>query len=188
MGCVQSTEGSAKIDVQPKRDPTTPHHPLLKADEIDTAPWRTLAHSLKPEAVRTQSSMSDAVGMKNIAVHKSRLEPGKESCLNHYHLNDSEWMYILSGTGTLILIDSSASLLAQDSLPPQTSLSGHIPPPPKPEDLPREERPLGPGDFVGLEGGARAARYSHSMIAGPGGLEYLLGGVKTSPNICAYPE
>ncbi|WVQ73527.1 hypothetical protein IAR50_003101 [Cryptococcus sp. DSM 104548] len=167
---------------------TQPHHPLLKAHEIEAATWRTIPHSLKPEAVRQQFSMSSAVGMQNIAVHKSRLDPGKESCLNHYHLNDSEWMYILSGSGTLILIDASPALLCQSSLAPGTSLAGEIPPPPSPASLPREELAVGPGDFIGLEGGTGASRYSHSMIAGPEGLEYLVGGVRTSPNICAYPE
>ncbi|KIR25674.1 hypothetical protein I307_05637 [Cryptococcus deuterogattii 99/473] len=56
-------------------------HPLLTAKDIDSnlAPQ---PHFLKSEAVRIQICMSDAVGMKLLAVHKVRLEPRVESSVH----------------------------------------------------------------------------------------------------------
>lgn len=56
----------------------------------------------------------------------------------------------------------------------------------------KEEKHVNPGDFIGFEQGIKASRWSHSLRAGPQGIEYLMGGAKSGcgggVNLCAYPE
>lgn len=58
--------------------------------------------------------------------------------------------------------------------------------------LEKEEKHVSPGDFIGFEQGIKASRWSHSLRAGPQGIEYLMGGAKSGcgggVNLCAYPE
>ncbi|ALO69794.1 hypothetical protein CNN00215 [Cryptococcus deneoformans JEC21] len=168
-------------------------HPLLKADYIDSN-LSPQPHFLKSEAVRNQICMSDAVGMKSLAVHKVRLDPEVESCPNHYHLNESEWIYILSGSGILTLLDASPTLLGPSMVPfPATrSTSTQTVGNKGKMTLEKEEKHVNPGDFIGFEQGIKASRWSHSLRAGPQGIEYLMGGAKSGcgggVNLCAYPE
>jgi quercetin 2,3-dioxygenase len=70
----------------------------------------------------------------------------------HYHRQDDEWMYILSGSGTLLLNDATQG-----------------------EKV--EEHPISPGDFIGFKGGEGAENYAHSFRADQGvDLVYLVGG------------
>ncbi|WWC88308.1 uncharacterized protein L201_003216 [Kwoniella dendrophila CBS 6074] len=177
-----------------------PHHPLLKAEEIDSA-LKGHGHYLNREAVRHSTCMSDTVGMQKsgLGVHKVRLEPHCESTQIHYHLNDSEWLYILSGSGILQLIDSSilgnqeeeeknqkSHPREKDSKVPNASLpiANNI----NRQDVDIEEREVSPGDFIGFQGGTKAGKYAHGLKAGSKGLEYLMGGTRKDFDICCYPE
>ncbi|WVO13338.1 hypothetical protein L204_100953 [Cryptococcus depauperatus] len=162
---------------------TESHHPLLKASEIEAA-LKPKPHPLKPEAVRISMCMSEAVGIKSLAVHRVRLDLHVESTKNHYHINEAEWIYITAGTGILKLIDASPTLFH----PEETPLAGRLPLFPSIENLETEEREVGPGDFIGFEQGLEASKYSHSLKAGNEGLEYLVGGVKSQIDVCSYPE
>ncbi|WVQ84250.1 hypothetical protein IAT38_006402 [Cryptococcus sp. DSM 104549] len=161
-----------------------PHHPLLKAAEIEAA-LKPKPHFLNPKAVRNTMCMSDAVGMKSLAIHRVRLDPDVESTKIHYHLNEPEWIYITSGTGVLLLIDASSSFIIATRA--TAAASSPLPTVPAYEI---EEKPVAAGDFIGFEGGVEASRFAHAMRAGEGGLEYIAGGVKSGEgvNICGYPE
>lgn len=56
--------------------------------------------------------------------------------------------------------------------------------------LEKEEKQVNRGDFIGFEGGMKG--WSHSLRAGPQGIEYLMEGVKSGYgggfNVCADPE
>jgi uncharacterized cupin superfamily protein len=56
-------------------------------------------HFLNPGAVRYTRSLGDAAGLKTIGVHLVRLKQGDESTEYHFHHQDEEWVYILSGRG-----------------------------------------------------------------------------------------
>ncbi|WWD05192.1 hypothetical protein V865_003265 [Kwoniella europaea PYCC6329] len=87
-------------------------HPVLKADDIDKSMF-PMPHWRNPNALRKTTCLSDKVGMANtgVAVHKSSIGPGMESTAIHYHLSNTEWIYILSGSAILQLVDASLPIL-----------------------------------------------------------------------------
>lgn len=72
---------------------------LLSRADIDQIAETHHCHVLDPEAQRLTRSLGDATGLKTIGVHLVRLEPGRESTVYHFHHQDEEWIYILSGNG-----------------------------------------------------------------------------------------
>lgn len=72
---------------------------LLRASEIEAIPEIVYVHPLNSQAVRHTKSLSDAVGMSNLGIHVVRIEPGKESTQFHFHHQEEEFIYILSGRG-----------------------------------------------------------------------------------------
>jgi uncharacterized cupin superfamily protein len=91
-----------------------PH--LLKASEIEAMPEVVKVHSLNAEAVRHTRSLSDAVGMTQIGVHLVRVEPGKETTQFHFHHQEEEFLYILSGRGVAEIGDGQIEVGAGDFL------------------------------------------------------------------------
>ena len=74
-------------------------HPLLKAADIQAMPEEERVHALDPASVRHTRSLGDAVGLATIGVHLVRLRPDHTSTVYHFHHQDEEWIYILSGRG-----------------------------------------------------------------------------------------
>jgi hypothetical protein len=85
-------------------------------------------------------------------------------------------VYILRGTAQLELLDCT-------TLPPGPGVDAFTPLPP--DAIQRV--PVKQGDFVGFRAGPMAGRYAHSMKAGNGGLEYLMGGERREVDVCCYP-
>ncbi len=56
-------------------------------------------HFLNPGAIRYTRSLGDAAGLETLGVHLVRLKTGDESTEYHFHHQDEEWVYILSGRG-----------------------------------------------------------------------------------------
>lgn len=95
----------------------------------------------------------------------------------HHHINDAEWLYILSGSAT-------ARLTQVQTLPGEDK-AGVVPH--VPHTLPIEEHTVSEGDFLGFPGGAGGAHFAHTMIAGPEGVKYLVGGTRSPLDVCTYP-
>lgn len=74
-----------------------PH--LLKAGDIQAMPETVKVHPLNSQAVRHTKSLSEAVGMAHLGVHLVRVEPGKETTQFHFHHQEEEFIYIISGKG-----------------------------------------------------------------------------------------
>lgn len=83
----------------------TLNYPLIKASEIEAMEEISRPHPLNNKALRHTKSLGDKVGMKNIGFHLVRVEPGKETTQFHFHCQEEEFIYILSGKGTLELGD-----------------------------------------------------------------------------------
>ena len=60
-------------------------------------------HYLNPGATRINKSLGDAVGLKNIGVHRIEVAPGHRSTEFHVHHYEEECIYVLSGRGTATL-------------------------------------------------------------------------------------
>lgn len=74
-------------------------HPLLKANQIDALAEKSHQHQFNPQAIRLTRSLGDIVGLNQIGLHLVRIEPGFESTQFHFHHQDEEFLYVLSGRG-----------------------------------------------------------------------------------------
>jgi uncharacterized cupin superfamily protein len=75
------------------------NHPLLHAAEIARMPEEIRPHPLDATRVRHTRSLGDTVGLSTMGVHLVRLECGDTSSVQHFHHQDEEWVYVLSGRG-----------------------------------------------------------------------------------------
>jgi uncharacterized cupin superfamily protein len=89
-----------------------PH--LLQANDIKAMPEIVKVHGLNPTAVRHTKSLSDAVGMTQMGIHLVRVEPGKETTQFHFHHQEEEFIYIISGRGIAEIGESEFLVEAGD--------------------------------------------------------------------------
>lgn len=78
---------------------------LLKKEEIDALQGLEKVHFQNPNAVRTNKSLGDLVGLKGIGFHIIEVPPGKESTEYHVHYYEDECVYVLAGTGVVTIGD-----------------------------------------------------------------------------------
>lgn len=74
-----------------------PH--LLKKVDIKDLPHEAFVHPLNAGVTRLEIHLSDALKMKNIGIHLVRLKPNSQSTVAHFHSDEEEFIYILSGKG-----------------------------------------------------------------------------------------
>jgi uncharacterized cupin superfamily protein len=67
-------------------------------------------HQLNKAAVRTDKSLGDEVGLKNIGIHLITIAPGDKSTEFHTHKYEEEAIYVLSGHGTEVIGDTSQKI------------------------------------------------------------------------------
>jgi uncharacterized cupin superfamily protein len=53
-------------------------------------------------AGRHRRRLGDAAGLKNFGVNLTRLDPGAESSMRHWHARQDEFIYVLEGEVTLV--------------------------------------------------------------------------------------
>lgn len=95
-------------------------------------------------------------------------------------MHETEWMYIISGSGDLLLTPANMQ-------PPPEGCSVASTTPTVPHNLPLETVPAAVGDFIGFPGGPGEGLYAHGFKAGPEGCTYLVGGTREAMDICTYP-
>ena len=76
---------------------------LLSAAAIASMVGEVKTHFLNPEAQRSNKSLGDAVGLKNIGVHLISVAPGQKSTEFHAHHYEEECIYVLSGRATAVI-------------------------------------------------------------------------------------
>lgn len=72
---------------------------FISAAQIAALPEKTVIHQFNPNAVRHTRSLGDMAGLSDCGVHLVRVEPGHDTTEYHYHLQDEEFLMILSGYG-----------------------------------------------------------------------------------------
>ena len=87
---------------------------LISAAEIQAMPETRRPHPLDAALVRHTRSLGDAAGLETIGVHFVRLEAGATSSVQHFHHQDEEWVYILSGRGTTLIGDEALEVAPGD--------------------------------------------------------------------------
>jgi uncharacterized cupin superfamily protein len=63
---------------------------------------------------RTKHRLGDHFGLTNFGINLKQLAPGSVSALLHHHTKQDEFVYIISGTPTLVLADKEYLLRAGD--------------------------------------------------------------------------
>jgi uncharacterized cupin superfamily protein len=64
-------------------------------------------HFLNEGAIRSNKSIGDAAGLKNLGVHLITVQPGHGSTEYHFHHYEEECVYVLSGHGTAVIDEQS---------------------------------------------------------------------------------
>ena len=75
----------------------------LCAEKIAAMAGVRRVHNLNPAAIRTDKSLGDEVGMKNLGIHLISIAPGDKSTEFHTHRYEEEAIYVLSGHGTEVI-------------------------------------------------------------------------------------
>ena len=78
----------------------------LPAEQIAALEGVRRVHNLNPAAIRTDKSLGDEVGLKNIGIHLISIAPGDKSTEFHMHRYEEEAIYVLSGRGTEVIGDT----------------------------------------------------------------------------------
>ncbi|HEV7800378.1 MAG TPA: cupin domain-containing protein, partial [Burkholderiales bacterium] len=89
---------------------------LLKAADVQALHEVERPHPLDAAVVRHTRSLGDAVGLATIGIHLVRLKEGATSSVHHFHHQDEEWVYILSGRGVAEIGDAKHDIEAGDFL------------------------------------------------------------------------
>ena len=71
-------------------------------------------HFLNENAKRTNKSLGDVVGLKNLGFHIIEVLPGYESTEYHVHYSEDECIYILSGKATVTIDETNYDVCAGD--------------------------------------------------------------------------
>ena len=79
---------------------------FLSAQSIAAMEGVRRVHNLNPAAIRTDKSLGDEVGLKNIGIHLISIAPGDKSTEFHMHRYEEEAIYVLSGRGTEVIGDT----------------------------------------------------------------------------------
>jgi uncharacterized cupin superfamily protein len=87
---------------------------IITAEEIEKLEGLKKTHFLNPNGARTDKSLGDLVGLKNIAFHLSKVEPRTESAVFHRHIYEEECVYIISGQATVVIGENQYSVKAGD--------------------------------------------------------------------------
>ena len=84
---------------------------LVKPTQV---PGVTVQHPLNPASEIEIRMLSRATGMQRLGISHATVPPGKESLIYHSHTTEEEFMYILSGTGSLRAGEQETAIGAGD--------------------------------------------------------------------------
>ena len=73
---------------------------VLTKAEIDNSEAQNKMHFLNSNAQCTNKSLGDKTGLTGFGFHIMEVQPGHDSTEHHFHYNEDECIYILSGQGT----------------------------------------------------------------------------------------
>lgn len=87
---------------------------IVRSTEIKEMEGLAKTHFLNTNAKRTNKSLGDLVGLKNVGFHIIEVLPGHESTEYHVHHFEEECVYILSGTATVTIDEIDYEVSAGD--------------------------------------------------------------------------
>ena len=87
---------------------------IIKKSDIESMEGLQKTHFLNTNAVRTNKSLGDLVGMTGLGFHIIEVQPGHESTEYHAHHFEDECVYVLSGEATVTIDGQNYSVSAGD--------------------------------------------------------------------------
>ena len=87
---------------------------LVKKSTIDSTPEERRVHQFNAGAIRHSRSLSSLANLARLGIHLVRLEKGYDSSEFHFHENEEEFVYILSGQGVAEIGDEQVEVGAGD--------------------------------------------------------------------------
>ncbi|KAB7738627.1 cupin domain-containing protein [Parvibaculum sedimenti] len=69
------------------------------AERIAGLTERAHVHQFNSNAIRHTRSLGDLAGFSDMGIHLVRVEPGRDSTEHHFHGQDEEFLFVLSGRG-----------------------------------------------------------------------------------------
>ncbi|WP_019504854.1 cupin domain-containing protein [Pleurocapsa sp. PCC 7319] len=87
---------------------------IIRSNEIEAMEGLAKTHFLNENAKRTNKSLGDVVGLKNLGFHIIEVFPGYESTEYHVHHFEEECVYVLSGTATVTIDEANYEVRAGD--------------------------------------------------------------------------
>jgi uncharacterized cupin superfamily protein len=77
---------------------------------------RRHVHQYNDNAIRMTKTLGDLAGLTDMGLHMVRIEPGRETTEHHFHGQDEEFLFIVSGGGLARLGEDSFPIKAGDVL------------------------------------------------------------------------
>ena len=87
---------------------------IIRKEEIESIAGLAKTHFLNDNARRTNKSLGDMAGLKNLGFHIIEVRSGYESTEYHSHSCEDECVYILSGNATVTINDVDYEVGAGD--------------------------------------------------------------------------
>ncbi|KIG15669.1 Cupin 2 conserved barrel domain protein [Enhygromyxa salina] len=87
---------------------------IVRSSELGTSNEMHVSHPLNDRSEVFMTRLSDPTGLSHVGVSIARVPPGKESFALHVHSVQEEWIFVLSGQGTVQIDDEQLELRAGD--------------------------------------------------------------------------
>ncbi len=73
------------------------------AERIAGLQERPHVHQFNANAIRHTRSLGDLAGLSDMGLHLVRVEPGRDTTEHHFHGQDEEFLFVLSGGGEVTI-------------------------------------------------------------------------------------
>jgi uncharacterized cupin superfamily protein len=70
-------------------------------------PERPHVHQFNANALRHTRSLGDLAGLADMGLHLVRIEPGRDTTEHHFHGQDEEFLYVISGRAVAAIGDET---------------------------------------------------------------------------------
>jgi len=101
------------------------HRYLVQKQDIENMDGLQKIHFLNPNAQCTHRSLGDLTGLTGFGFHLMEVQPGYDTTEFHFHYNEDECVYVLSGEGTAQVGDEVFSISEGDFLGYRKGGSAH---------------------------------------------------------------
>src|SRR5690606_19128430 len=105
---VSSNDSSGKVV---DGSPADCHFPAAR---IAGLPEKPVVHQFNANAIRHTRSVGDMAGLTDMGLHIVRGEPGRDTTEHHFHGQDEEFLYVISGHAEATIGEESFTVRAGD--------------------------------------------------------------------------